>query len=87
MHTNTDSYSNPTEYGSGTTGGAGFGNKTTDDQDVDNSDTRFGTAMDTAPYSGSTSHGSGTVGGAGFGNKTGGFAKGMFEYRVSMRTS
>lgn len=77
-HQNTDSYSNATEYGSGTTGGAGFGNKTTDDgsEEYDNSDLRFGSHGDTAPYSGHTDHGSGSTAGAGFGNKTGGFDQG-----------
>ncbi|PVI06396.1 hypothetical protein DM02DRAFT_649904 [Periconia macrospinosa] len=64
-------------YGSGATGGAGFGNKSAPDpmSEYDNSDLRFGSHKDTAPYSGSTRHGSGAVGGAGYGNKTGSFSK------------
>lgn len=63
-------------FGSGATGGVGFGNKTsgTDSSDYDNSDIRIGSHSDTKPYSGSTQHGSGTVGGAGYGNKTGSFS-------------
>ncbi|PSN74652.1 hypothetical protein BS50DRAFT_581445 [Corynespora cassiicola Philippines] len=64
-------------YGSGATGGAGFGNKSapSNTDDYENSDLRFGTHSDTKPYSGSTEHGSGTVGGAGYGNKTGSFSE------------
>ncbi|KAF1997083.1 hypothetical protein P154DRAFT_537408 [Amniculicola lignicola CBS 123094] len=64
-------------YGSGTTGGAGFGNKTMpSDSTVDNSEFRFGNRDDTQPYSGHAGrHGSGSTGGAGFGNKTGSFGE------------
>ncbi|KAF2448964.1 hypothetical protein P171DRAFT_518399 [Karstenula rhodostoma CBS 690.94] len=71
-------YSNPHEtYGSGTTGGAGFGNKSAPDAplDTDNSHFRFGSHQDTSPYSGGTRHGSGSTGGAGYGNKTGSFGE------------
>lgn len=58
-------------YGSGTSGGPGFGNKTTDnDTTYDNSDTRFGTRENTDSYSGGTEYGSGTTAGVGFGNKS-----------------
>ncbi|KAF2112614.1 hypothetical protein BDV96DRAFT_497739 [Lophiotrema nucula] len=61
-------------YGSGATGGAGFGNKSAPDPEhMDNSEFRFGSHQDGAPYSGHTKHGSGSTAGAGFGNKTGGF--------------
>ena len=66
------------DYGSGTAAGAGFGNKSNPDPNMDeydNSDLRFDSHHDTAPYSGATKHGSGTTGGAGFGNKTGSFAE------------
>ncbi|KAF2735929.1 hypothetical protein EJ04DRAFT_562881 [Polyplosphaeria fusca] len=63
-------------YGSGATGGAGFGNKSSSDPDVkNNSEFRFGSHQNGDPYSGSTQHGSGTTGGAGFGNKTGSFSE------------
>ncbi|KAL2355872.1 hypothetical protein BJ546DRAFT_1060085 [Cryomyces antarcticus] len=65
------------EYGSGTVGGAGFGNKTrTDSDDLDNSDTRFGSHKDTSSYSGGTEYGSGATGGAGYGNKHSGHDEG-----------
>ena len=49
----------------GTTGGAGFGNKTSSGGSLDNSDIRFGSASHTGPYSAGTEYGSGTTGGAG----------------------
>nr|OQO20320.1 hypothetical protein B0A51_12481 [Rachicladosporium sp. CCFEE 5018] len=69
---NTDSYSGGTGVGSGTTSGAGYGNKTGDSSNIDSSDTRFGTGSNTGAYSGadSSSYGSGATGGAGFGNKS-----------------
>ena len=63
-------------YGSGATGGAGFGNKTNisdESEDYDNSEFRFGSHANTDPYSGAKEHKSGSVGGAGYGNKTGSF--------------
>lgn len=54
------------EYGSGTTSGAGLGNKTNrGDDSYDNSGTRFGSSGNQDSYSGSTDYGSGTTGGAG----------------------
>ncbi|TID14732.1 pre-mrna-splicing factor cwc15 [Venturia nashicola] len=75
-HGDGGAYSNAHEkYGSGATGGAGFGNKSNPDIDVENynnQDVRFGTQSSTAPYSGGhPDYGSGSTGGAGFGNKTG----------------
>ncbi|KAH7359642.1 hypothetical protein BKA66DRAFT_228009 [Pyrenochaeta sp. MPI-SDFR-AT-0127] len=69
------------KHGSGTTGGAGYGNKRSsvskpDSSTAEASDSeefRFGTHGDTAPYSNATPLGSGSTGGAGFGNKTGSF--------------
>ena len=61
-------------YGSGTTGGVGYGNKKSTsggDGSYDNSNTRYGGGNDTAAYSGSGGYGSGTTGGAGYGNKGG----------------
>ena len=56
---------------SGTVGGAGFGNKSAPDANMetyDNSDLRFGSHSSTEPYSGGHElHKSGTVGGTGFG--------------------
>lgn len=69
----------PETFGSGTTSGVGFGNKTNssgDDPNYDNSSLRTGTTHDASAYSGSTDYGSGTTGGAGFGNKTGSFSGG-----------
>lgn len=63
-------------YGSGATGGAGFGNKSAPDPENlhDNSEFRFGSNRNTEPYSGQAGwHGSGSTGGAGYGNKTGSF--------------
>ncbi|KAI5272826.1 hypothetical protein E4T47_03975 [Aureobasidium subglaciale] len=58
-------------FGSGTTGGAGYGNKSTSGRDdYDSSNTRFGSSNETGAYSGSTDFGSGTTGGAGYGNKS-----------------
>ncbi|KAF2641162.1 hypothetical protein P280DRAFT_506782 [Massarina eburnea CBS 473.64] len=66
-------------YGSGSTGGAGFGNKSAPDstQGYDNSDLRFDSHHETGPYKGhkERNHGSGAVGGAGYGNKTGSFSE------------
>ncbi|KAK4988940.1 hypothetical protein LTR66_007171 [Elasticomyces elasticus] len=57
------------EYGSGTVGGVGFGNKTNpSSSSYDNSATRFG-KDDSDPYSNSTDYGSGTTSGVGYGNK------------------
>ncbi|CAD0086659.1 unnamed protein product [Aureobasidium vineae] len=58
-------------YGSGTSSGVGFGNKSSYDRDTfdDSSNTRFGSSTDTGAYSGSTDFGSGATGGAGYGNK------------------
>lgn len=66
---------NSHSYGSGTTAGAGFGNKSTPSTEdaAENSEFRFGSYQDSDPYSNATRHGSGTVGGAGYGNKTGAF--------------
>jgi hypothetical protein len=51
------------DYGSGTTSGTGFGNKTAGgDDSYDNSGTRFGTSSNTDSYSGGTDVGSGTTG-------------------------
>jgi hypothetical protein len=58
----------------GATGGAGFGNKSNPDpnmEEYDNTDLRFDSHRSTAPYSGGSALGSGSTGGAGFGNKTG----------------
>ncbi|KAF2792565.1 hypothetical protein K505DRAFT_362795 [Melanomma pulvis-pyrius CBS 109.77] len=66
-------------YGSGATGGAGFGNKSAPDPEHahDNTEFRFGSHQDTQPYSGHEGrHGSGSTGGAGYGNKTGSFGAG-----------
>ncbi|OAL48404.1 hypothetical protein IQ07DRAFT_645872 [Pyrenochaeta sp. DS3sAY3a] len=73
-------YSNAhTQHGSGTTGGAGFGNKrsslSTSAPSTSDEEFRFGTHKDTSPYSHATPHGSGSTGGAGFGNKTGSFGE------------
>lgn len=64
-------------YGSGATGGAGFGNKSAPDtaEGYDNSELRFGSHQNSDPYSGAREHKSGTVGGAGYGNKTGDFGE------------
>ncbi|KAL8783930.1 MAG: hypothetical protein Q9213_004260 [Squamulea squamosa] len=63
-------YSGHREYGSGATGGAGFGNKGSSHS---GGDYTYGGNPDTArssdPYAESTEYGSGTTGGAGFGNK------------------
>jgi hypothetical protein len=67
-------------FGSGTTGGAGFGNKNAPDPtvDYDNTDLRFDSHGETGAYKGektSGRHGSGSTAGAGFGNKTGNMEK------------
>jgi hypothetical protein len=67
-------------FGSGTTGGAGFGNKNAPDPtvDYDDSDLRFDSHGETGAYKGektSGRHGSGSTAGAGFGNKTGSMEK------------
>lgn len=66
--------SQDTDYGSGTTGGAGFGNKSTSGRDTfdDSSNTRFGSSTGTDAYSGSNEYGSGVTGGAGYSNKSSG---------------
>ncbi|KAL8823548.1 MAG: hypothetical protein Q9191_005752, partial [Dirinaria sp. TL-2023a] len=73
---NTDPYSGSNDYGSGTIGGAGFGNKSSgDDPSLGSSDSYGGNAdlaRSSDPYSGSNDYGSGTTGGAGFGNKSSG---------------
>ncbi|KAH7379400.1 hypothetical protein DE146DRAFT_317613 [Phaeosphaeria sp. MPI-PUGE-AT-0046c] len=79
-------YSNahPT-YGSGTTGGAGFGNKSDSaSAPASNDEFRFGSHADTAPYSGASESraGSGSTGGAGYGNKTGDFGSGKGDSTV-----
>ena len=59
------------DYGSGTSSGPGFGNKTSSDASTyDHTDTRFGTHKNTDSYSGGTEYGSGTTAGVGFGNKS-----------------
>ena len=59
------------DYGSGTIGGVGFGNKTSTDPEFDGHDTRFDKHTDTRSYQGGhESYGSGATGGAGFGNKS-----------------
>lgn len=72
---NPDPYSGINEYGSGTTGGAGFGNKSSRDNPSSSSNggsyrgnEELGRNLD--PYSGHNEFGSGTTGGAGFGNKS-----------------
>jgi len=61
----------PSKYGSGTSSGAGFGNKSTpsDTSNLDHSSTRLDKAKSIDPYSGATEFGSGTTAGAGAGNK------------------
>lgn len=56
-------YSGGTDLGSGTTGGVGFGNKTSGPvgDDYDGSNLRFGSNTDTAPYRDCTDYGSGTT--------------------------
>lgn len=70
-------YDDTSRYGSGTTSGAGFGNKTSSgglgygDDDDQRTGLRTGSSNDRSAYSGgSAEYGSGTTGGAGFGNKT-----------------
>ncbi|KAJ4363601.1 hypothetical protein N0V83_009897 [Neocucurbitaria cava] len=83
LHDSQAAYSNAhSEHGSGTTGGAGFGNKRSsmskpspEGEEADEEEFRFGVHKDTSPYSHATPHGSGTTGGAGFGNKTGSFGE------------
>ena len=63
-------------FGSGSTGGAGFGNKHAPDPSVDynNEDLRFDSHDSTGAYKGHGTngrHGSGSTAGAGYGNKTG----------------
>ena len=68
---NSDPYSGHREYGSGATGGAGFGNKTRTSDEP--SEGGYGgnpeLARNSDPYSGNSGYGSGATGGAGFGNK------------------
>ncbi|KAF2015502.1 hypothetical protein BU24DRAFT_461746 [Aaosphaeria arxii CBS 175.79] len=76
-HPYTDADARP--YGSGATGGAGFGNKSAPDPVAHSPEEarqhRFGSGSSTDAYSGSTEHGSGATGGAGWGNKTGKFTE------------
>ena len=69
---NSDPYQGSNEYGSGTTGGVGSGNKMTDSGEPGESG--YGGNSDLAnssdPYSGSSGYGSGATGGVGYGNKT-----------------
>ncbi|KAF2100427.1 hypothetical protein NA57DRAFT_54516 [Rhizodiscina lignyota] len=68
------------DYGSGTTGGVGFGNKTSaDPENTGHEETRFGTHTNTDSYSSPTEYGSGTTSGAGFGNKTGDDGSGEYD--------
>ena len=87
LHTSRDAYNNPHErFGSGATGGAGFGNKAAPDPEhaMDNSEFRFGSHSNTEPYSGHKGRaGSGSTGGAGYGNKTGEFRTSHGEYSLS----
>ncbi|KAH7065917.1 hypothetical protein BKA63DRAFT_524871 [Paraphoma chrysanthemicola] len=73
LHTSQDPYSNAhPKYGSGATGGAGFGNKSDPSgQPTSNDEFRFDLHKDTSPYSNPGRAGSGSTGGAGYGNKTG----------------
>ena len=68
---NLDPYQGSSEFGSGTTGGAGFGNKITGSDEP--GEGGYGGNPDLArssdPYSGNSGYGSGTTGGAGSGNK------------------
>lgn len=69
---NSDAYSGGhDEFGSGTTGGAGFGNKTTGSGEPGQGG--YGgnpeLARNSDPYSGNSGYGSGATGGAGLGNK------------------
>ena len=62
-----------TEYGSGTTGGVGFGNKTTaDPEHTSNDEFRFDKHHVSEPYAGhgESQYGSGATAGVGHGNKT-----------------
>lgn len=64
-------------YGSGATGGAGFGNKSGSYGD-DTGEYRGSEGMgdQTKPYSGGhDAYGSGSTGGAGYGNKSGGYGE------------
>ncbi|KAF2027622.1 hypothetical protein EK21DRAFT_102454 [Setomelanomma holmii] len=78
LHTSHDPYSNahPT-YGSGATGGAGFGNKSdVSGPPASNDEFRFDLHKNTQPYSNPGRAGSGSTGGAGYGNKTGEYGTG-----------
>lgn len=69
-------YSNAHEkHGSGTTGGAGFGNKRSSFPATSSTleSVDFKSANETGPYSNATPMGSGSTAGAGYGNKTGSF--------------
>ncbi|KAI9691451.1 MAG: hypothetical protein M1822_007522 [Bathelium mastoideum] len=88
---NTDPYLGGTEYGSGTTAGVGFGNKSTSTEGFtqEHEATRYGSAEKTGAYAGGTRYGSGTTGGAGFGNKTSGSrggSDGSFVGRIMEKT-
>ena len=68
---NSDPYQGASDFGSGTTGGAGSGNKMTESDGPEEGG--YGGNPDLArssdPYSGSSGYGSGATGGAGSGNK------------------
>ncbi|EMD63628.1 hypothetical protein GGP41_005729 [Bipolaris sorokiniana] len=66
-------YHNPHDkHGSGTTGGAGFGNKRSSASSTPStSDMHLGSHLSPTPYSNPAPLGSGSTGGAGYGNKTG----------------
>ena len=68
---NSDPYQGHNEFGSGTTGGAGFGNKSTGSDEP--GEGGYGgnphLARSSDPYSGNSGYGSGATGGAGSGNK------------------
>ncbi|KAF1828890.1 hypothetical protein BDW02DRAFT_603023 [Decorospora gaudefroyi] len=80
MHSNTPYHNPHDKHGSGTTGGAGYGNKrsssTPTDTDTSSTSTStnptpFPSHATTAPYTNASRLGSGSTGGAGYGNKTG----------------
>ncbi|KAH9866620.1 hypothetical protein J1614_008312 [Plenodomus biglobosus] len=71
-------YSNPhAKHGSGTTGGAGFGNKRSSFPATSSSpgSMTFKSSHETGPYSNATPMGSGSTAGAGYGNKTASFGE------------
>ncbi|KAL9087617.1 MAG: hypothetical protein Q9165_006541 [Trypethelium subeluteriae] len=75
----------PGIYGSGTSSGPGFGNKTSGDSSgtFDTDDTRFGSHGNTDSYSGGTDYGSGATAGVGFGNKSAGEGDYSQEHEVT----